>query len=221
MDFTFHYVSILIAVQRSHTFQPRHLYIPLCLYFNEKFTAQSYGCIFLYIPLCLYFNLQQEQQVGERSTFTFHYVSILIALLMIHNCMSYLFTFHYVSILICLKQVKRHLNITLYIPLCLYFNPPDPVRRSRSAYFTFHYVSILINVDKKVDNVKYSLYIPLCLYFNQSGSQKILKRYLYFTFHYVSILISFGEQRTKRHFSLYIPLCLYFNRFGLVESALI
>ncbi len=54
-----------------------------------------------------------------------------------------LFTFHYVSILIRTTSSLRAV-ISVYIPLCLYFNPFSSVSGCGCGWFTFHYVSILI-----------------------------------------------------------------------------
>ena len=54
----------------------------------------------IYIPLCLYFNSYYCVSAYYRRVFTFHYVSILIILLIKNLNTLSTFTFHYVSILI-------------------------------------------------------------------------------------------------------------------------
>ena len=55
------------------------LYIPLCLYFNEICELRHIDMKPLYIPLCLYFNQIDQWLYGSPYFFTFHYVSILIS----------------------------------------------------------------------------------------------------------------------------------------------
>ena len=100
MEFTFHYVSILIrSVYRGKdkggriyiplclyfNYQPEsgsltfhQIYIPLCLYFNDNPEPFVIGCKSIYIPLCLYFNVESLGNPNRGGIFTFHYVSILI-----------------------------------------------------------------------------------------------------------------------------------------------
>ena len=77
---------------------------------------------FIYIPLCLYFNANTQSNGTTESTFTFHYVSILI------------FTRRF-----CAEYI-----LYIYIPLCLYFNAKNERDYLMWMLFTFHYVSILI-----------------------------------------------------------------------------
>ena len=56
IDFTFHYVSILIRDAVCSSAPVIRLYIPLCLYFNLYTVQKERGISNLYIPLCLYFN---------------------------------------------------------------------------------------------------------------------------------------------------------------------
>ena len=121
---------------------------------------------FIYIPLCLYFNANTQSNGTTESTFTFHYVSILI------------FTRRF-----CAEYI-----LYIYIPLCLYFNLcTHPAHRFYSRFtfhyvsilivlpsfqllrhntFTFHYVSILISCLPDTSRNTWQIYIPLCLYFN-------------------------------------------------------
>ena len=78
----------------------------------------------LYIPLCLYFNSGTTISVRRFSSFTFHYVSILMNSLSDHRA-----------------PVE-----CLYIPLCLYFNESFLPCIDKIIDFTFHYVSILISI---------------------------------------------------------------------------
>ena len=76
--FTFHYVSILIGRSCarstwifSFTFHYVSILINCILLCVEP-------CFHLYIPLCLYFNQCTHPESSRRFFFTFHYVSILI-----------------------------------------------------------------------------------------------------------------------------------------------
>ena len=78
----------------------KHIYIPLCLYFNRQQNGKLHKYIQIYIPLCLYFNDALPETAHLVDLFTFHYVSILICDL--QDCFGHFFM--------------------IYIPLCLYFN---------------------------------------------------------------------------------------------------
>ena len=143
--FTFHYVSIstfkkilgihspsnlhstMYLFQRDciNDFQfVGHIYIPLCIYFND---IRYYNIILrriIYIPLCIYFN-------SHKSFPVFVIVLIYIPLCIYFNSLhmtSYplllSFTFHYVSISTHMTAVHCNL-IRIYIPLCIYFNFPQ------------------------------------------------------------------------------------------------
>ena len=94
-DFTFHYVSIPINWPVRVFFQRTVIYIPLCFYFNLK-SGRGLDFNLLYIPLYLYFNSSWNFSSKSCTTFTFHYVSILIGsargillwLLSLHSIMS-------------------------------------------------------------------------------------------------------------------------------------
>ena len=121
-----------------------------------------------------------------------------------------LFTFHYVSISTNSKEDNKRL-LSIYIPLCIYFNlfpnKPNPF----FTQFTFHYVSISTFTAHFISDIVTCIYIPLCTYFNRrnccinSASSRIyipLRIYFnlivcdflhldfLFTFHYVSISTS-------------------------------
>ena len=83
-DFTFHYVSIPINWPVRVFFQRTVIYIPLCFYFNLK-SGRGLDFNLLYIPLYLYFNSSWNFSSNSCTTFTFHYVSILIGGEHIHN----------------------------------------------------------------------------------------------------------------------------------------
>ena len=104
----------------------RDVYIPLCLYFNKRWTCTAHWCVIVYIPLCLYFNIKGVANVFLSWLFTFHYVSILIFYGKGIFHAAYAFTFHYVSILIRRRGLYRPAD-QVYIPLCLYFNVSAPV----------------------------------------------------------------------------------------------
>ena len=76
-DFTFHYVSIPINWPVRVFFQRTVIYIPLCFYFNLK-SGRGLDFNLLYIPLYLYFNSSWNFSSNSCTTFTFHYVSILM-----------------------------------------------------------------------------------------------------------------------------------------------
>ena len=60
MEFTFHYVSILIRSVYRGKDKGGRIYIPLCLYFNYQPESGSLTFHQIYIPLCLYFNDNPE-----------------------------------------------------------------------------------------------------------------------------------------------------------------
>ena len=123
----------------------------------------------------------------NRSLFTFHYVSILIVCPISGDNVPIIFTFHYVSILMKCSEENVCTVRMIYIPLCLYFN--------------FYDYDGTTGFDL--------IYIPLCLYFNRNVVISEAAT-LEFTFHYVSILIHCRYCRSIRDL-IYIPLCLYFN----------
>ena len=98
-DFTFHYVSIPINWPVRVFFQRTVIYIPLCFYFNLK-SGRGLDFNLLYIPLYLYFNSSWNFSSNSCTTFTFHYVSILICVQHASFFRQFTFPFHYVSILI-------------------------------------------------------------------------------------------------------------------------
>ena len=122
------------------------LYIPLCLYFNLRHRWRRRNLMsftFHYVSILMYFFrsisrssriftfhyvsiLMQllTQRIGGKQDFTFHYVSILIIIFNFLRNFLKVFTFHYVSILIIVLCHIPDYFILLYIPLCLYFNPP-------------------------------------------------------------------------------------------------
>ena len=138
---------------------------------------------------------------------TFHYVSISTRSDVHGSVGECLFTFHYVSISTNSKEDNKRL-LSIYIPLCIYFNlfpnKPNPF----FTQFTFHYVSISTFTAHFISDIVTCIYIPLCTYFNRrnccinSASSRIyipLRIYFnlivcdflhldfLFTFHYVSI----------------------------------
>ena len=142
----------------------------------------------IYIPLCIYFNILPFAVCEYLTSFTFHYVSIstkeaiadCLAEANLHSTM-YLFqlcllskplqlqqfTFHYVSISTGFRLCLCPHNFLIYIPLCIYFN--------NTGWF---------NADLAI-----RIYIPLCIYFNSENMKKITSK-IKFTFHYVSISTS-------------------------------
>ena len=79
-------------------------------------------------------------------------------------------------------------KISLYIPLCLYFNLRHRWRRRNLMSFTFHYVSILIIIFNFLRNflkVFTFHYVSILMKCDIMG----LFEPFTFTFHYVSILI--------------------------------
>ena len=122
------------------------VYIPLCLYFNDHFGVVCGPSKHVYIPLCLYFNHLCKRHRCAEKTFTFHYVSSLIRPERVKRQFAERFTFHYVSILILFFLWFVVQIFLIYIPLCLYFNNLDSIKKMLSD----------------------DIYIPLCLYFNCS-----------------------------------------------------
>ena len=98
----------------------------------------------IYIPLCLYFNSSNFAKMSGTSSFTFHYVSILISLI----CTKFNVN-EDIYIPLCLYFNHKRFNFKryskfIYIPLCLYFNAQRILATPCPMTFTFHYVSILI-----------------------------------------------------------------------------
>ena len=56
--------------------------------------------------------------------------------------------------------------MSIYIPLCLYFNHINNDENYITVLFTFHYVSILMLKIRQNQPLTVGIYIPLCLYFN-------------------------------------------------------
>ena len=187
----------------------------------------------IYIPPCIYFNHAPSQnQAVFLLTFTFHYVSISTLGNPTPSAVSIKFTFHYVSISTNSKEDNKRL-LSIYIPLCIYFNlfpnKPNPF----FTQFTFHYVSISTFTAHFISDIVTCIYIPLCTYFNRrnccinSASSRIyipLRIYFnlivcdflhldfLFTFHYVSISTLSGRQPRKNQANLHSTMYL-FQRF--------
>ena len=101
LTFTFHYVSILISSESITLFLPPHFtfhYVSILIIGVPDVEISHY---LLYIPLCLYFN--EILGIEKKCNFT-------------------VFTFHYVSILMQISDWLEAKGYDLYIPLCLYFN---------------------------------------------------------------------------------------------------
>mgnify|MGYP004454397701 CR=1 FL=1 len=59
-DFTFHYVAILIEkISMCQCAGP--IYIPLYFYFNDRVHLRYISTSFIYIPSCFYFNLDTRE----------------------------------------------------------------------------------------------------------------------------------------------------------------
>ena len=97
--FTFHYVSILILYVPGL----RYSFLSFTFHYVSILMPQlrrwCHKCCLLYIPLCLYFNEKQFCEILLKLYFTFHYVSILISSIHYSYHIGNNFTFHYVSIL--------------------------------------------------------------------------------------------------------------------------
>ena len=184
------------------------IYIPPCIYFNHAPSQNQ--AVFL---LTFTFHYESISTLGNPTPsavsikFTFHYVSISTRSDVHGSVGECLFTFHYVSISTNSKEDNKRL-LSIYIPLCIYFNlfpnKPNPF----FTQFTFHYVSISTFTAHFISDIVTCIYIPLCTYFNRrnccinSASSRIyipLRIYFnlivcdflhlgyLFTFHYVSI----------------------------------
>ena len=120
LNFTFHYVSILIAASLSIPFCFSGFtfhYVSILMPFRKH--CSGYTKI-LYIPLCLYFNCYHRSIDRKRLDFTFHYVSILILA----------------------EEYVPFKLFPLYIPLCLYFNF-QPLIRQNVRLSTLHSIMSL------------------------------------------------------------------------------
>ena len=103
----------------------KHIYIPICFYFNlhEIYRRAWISCI--YIPICFYFN---GDAVNRSLIKKLIYIPICFYFNKAHNGTAYF-------------------RCYIYIPICFYFNVILP----RGYYapagrFTFQYVSILMHV---------------------------------------------------------------------------
>ena len=163
----------------------------------------------IYIPLCIYFNINITPAIYDKTTFTFHYVSISTSTVWfpasqntdLHSTM-YLFQragrYYYVD------------DIVIYIPLCIYFNIPLSAKKS-TMFSHLHSTMYLFQrwyERWRISNYKYLhstmylfqhqclrfsvhiilIYIPLCIYFNNDTNLYSVPSFL-----------------------IYIPLCIYFN----------
>ena len=119
----------------------------------------------IYIPLCIYFNQKYCSDVLSAVIFTFHYVSI--STLNRHRLNAHHLYLHSTMYLF---QPSGWADFVtdeyIYIPLCIYFNPSRQASRSLSRRFTFHYVSISTAAVCDISTYKTNIYIPLCIYFN-------------------------------------------------------
>ena len=206
------------------------IYIPPCIYFNHA-PSQNQAVFLLtftfhYVSISTlgnptpsavsikftfhYVSISTDCWLNRKSEcvgLTFHYVSISTRSDVHGSVGECLFTFHYVSISTNSKEDNKRL-LSIYIPLCIYFNlfpnKPNPF----FTQFTFHYVSISTFTAHFISDIVTCIYIPLCTYFNRrnccinSASSRIyipLRIYFnlivcdflhldfLFTFHYVSI----------------------------------
>ncbi len=201
------------------------IYIPPCIYFNHA-PSQNQAVFLLtftfhYVSISTlgnptpsavsikftfhYVSISTDCWLNRKSEcvgLTFHYVSISTRSDVHGSVGECLFTFHYVSISTNSKEDNKRL-LSIYIPLCIYFNlfpnKPNPF----FTQFTFHYVSISTFTAHFISDIVtciyiplpimircIPIYIPLCIYFNLR-SLFIVHFLLVFTFHYVSI--STGE----------------------------
>ena len=99
--------------------------------------------------------------------------------------------------------------MSIYIPLCLYFNKGTTENSIGARKFTFHYVSILMRESRNLPRALKQFtfhYVSILI----TSSQTFDKSRALFTFHYVSILIPI-PLLLPIIINIYIPLCLYFN----------
>ena len=185
------------------------IYIPPCIYFNHA-PSQNQAVFLLtftfhYVSISTlgnptpsavsikftfhYVSISTDCWLNRKSEcvgLTFHYVSISTRSDVHGSVGECLFTFHYVSISTNSKEDNKRL-LSIYIPLCIYFNlfpnKPNPF----FTQFTFHYVSIS-TITPMVALVR-----PLHLHSTM---------YLFQLFVLNAHII---------YFIIYIPLCIYFN----------
>ena len=121
-------------------------------------------------------------------------------------------------------------DISLYIPLCLYYYDESTQKRLVNPATLHSTMSLLLRVNKFTTRASKSLYIPLCLYYYKFALF-MTRVSLFFTFHYVSItteqyqsiehrllslhstmslLLLMDKLVLGRQNLLYIPLCLYY-----------
>ena len=186
------------------------IYIPPCIYFNHA-PSQNQAVFLLtftfhYVSISTlgnptpsavsikftfhYVSISTDCWLNRKSEcvgLTFHYVSISTRSDVHGSVGECLFTFHYVSISTNSKEDNKRL-LSIYIPLCIYFNlfpnKPNPF----FTQFTFHYVSISTFTAHFISDIVTCIYIPLCTYFNRRNC-----------------CINSASSR------IYIPLCIYFN----------
>ena len=141
--FTFQYVSILIYVKQP-LLLTLPIYIPICFYFNLEGDSEYSRGGDIYIPICFYFNAYADYITTETTQFTFQYVSILISMEGSKEHGRNKFTFQYVSILMLIQIFSFFFFLSIYIPICFYFNTLAVLSFSPSR----------------------AIYIPICFYFN-------------------------------------------------------
>ena len=129
------------------------IYIPICFYFNFFFFfCSSSGSSFTFQYVSILIVLEVTSLITEIS-FTFQYVSILISRVSYILLTLFSFTFQYVSILIHKAKGQNCRIMSIYIPICFYFNP------SPEFPLLFYLISPL-----SVDQPKFTNILPYLLH---------------------------------------------------------
>ena len=99
-----------------------------------------------------------------------------------------LFTFQYVSILMSHLAVLLLVHITIYIPICFYFNATTNTENTTIMKIYIPICFYFNHGRPYYFNCLYAIYIPICFYFNG-----------------ICII------RNINVCNIYIPICFYFN----------
>ena len=210
----------------------RHIYIPICHYFNITQCESTYlqqcnlhsnmslfqSLITSSCSLCrnyLHSNMslfQWRRGCSYRITrgkFTFQYVTISIFQKSIPFFYRVKFTFQYVTISISTTMTINLNYCIIYIPICHYFNYGLGKSRrcgrnlhSNMSLFQFCYILYFLPVSY--------IYIPICHYFNEREAfEKKIKTIIYIPIcHYFNLSENLLCAAT---ILIYIPICHYFN----------
>ena len=157
-------------LQRSMTLTGRPtapIYIPQCLYYNQRNHLDDRIGHLIYIPQCLYYNRIKSMLSHAQTRFTFHNVSITTQIsndlrvrrIYLHSTMSLL------------QQEELNIDITakeIYIPQCLYYN--HMMTKAEWAAIMLIYIPQCLYYNALLIKDFFSakgIYIPQCLYYNE------------------------------------------------------